>query len=111
VEATETAKRRAKKWIESQDPVGGTNIHDALEAGFRMATGGGGSEPVVDTLFFLTDGRPTAGKVQDADAILEEVKEWNRTARLTIHCVGVGDHDQAFMEALARIGGGEYRKR
>jgi Mg-chelatase subunit ChlD len=110
VESTETNKRRVRKWIEDQEPLGGTNIHDALEAGFGIAMRVTG-EPVVDTIFFLTDGRPTAGKIQDPERILEAVADWNRTARLTIHCVGVGDHDAEFMQQLAKIGGGEYRRR
>ncbi len=110
VEATETNKRRVQKWIEGQEPLGGTNIHDALEAGFGLAMRATG-EPVVDTIFFLTDGRPTAGKVQDPEQILAAVADWNRTARVTIHCVGVGDHDADFMQKLAKLGGGEYRKR
>lgn len=110
VEATETNKRRVKKWIESQEPVGGTNIHDALEQGFGIAMRATG-KPVVDTVFFLTDGRPTAGKIQDAERILEAVADWNQTARVTIHCIGVGDHDADFMQKLAKIGGGEYRRR
>jgi hypothetical protein len=65
----------------------------------------------VDTILFMTDGRPTAGKIQKPDQILEQVRAWNRTAKLKIHCVGVGEHDEAFLQALAEIGGGEYVKR
>ena len=43
--------------------------------------------------------------------ILEAVADWNRAARVTIHCIGVGSHDAEFMQRLAKIGGGEYRKR
>jgi hypothetical protein len=110
IDASEANKRRVRKWVEEQPPQGGTNIHDALELGFRMAQRTTG-RPDVDTIFFLTDGKPTAGTIQEPDRILEEVRGWNRTANVTIHCVGIGDHDEAFMRKLAEIGHGRYVKR
>jgi Mg-chelatase subunit ChlD len=110
VESTETTRRQAARWGSEQPPTGGTNIHDALEAAFAMALRVTG-RPEVDTILFMTDGRPTAGKVQDPARILEEVRLWNRAARLKIHCVGVGEHDEAFLQALAEIGNGQYVKR
>ena len=110
VEATQTHKRRVSEWVEDQEPLGETNIHDALEQGFGIAMRATG-EPVVDTVFFLTDGRPTAGKIQDPERILEAVADWNRTARVIVHCVGVGDHHEVFMQTLARVCGGEYVRR
>jgi predicted nucleic acid-binding Zn-ribbon protein len=111
-EASNSTRRRAKKWINDQAPQGGTNIHDALEAGFGMALRATG-EPLLDTIYFLTDGKPTAGKIQDAAKILEEVEQWNRTARLTIHVVGLrGDPkhppDEVFLQALANLGKGKF---
>jgi hypothetical protein len=113
VEASEATKNLAKGWVEPRPPTGGTNLHDALEAGFAIATRTTGS-PEIDTIFFLTDGRPTAGKIQDPKLILEQVREWNRTANLKIHVVGVGppeDIDEPFLQELARIGEGQYVNR
>jgi hypothetical protein len=109
-EVTEASKKQAIRWAVEQAPVGGTNIHDALEAGFRMAHRVTG-RPDVDTIMFMTDGRPTAGKLQDPKAILDRVRDWSRTASVTIHCVGVGEHDADFLAELAKIGNGEYVKR
>ncbi len=110
VVATEDLRRRAKEWIEARAPLGGTNIHDALEAAFRVALQATG-EPLVDTVYFLTDGTPTAGKIQDPKRILEEVAEWNRAAHLTLHCVAVGEADVEFLKELARLGNGQFIQR
>ena len=108
VQATERNKKQLKKWVEAQSPVGGTNLSDSLYHGFSIASRGTG-RPMLDTLFFLTDGKPTAGRVQDLKQIIENFREWNKTAKLTIHTIGVGiGHDVEFMKALARIGDGRY---
>jgi hypothetical protein len=112
--ASPVETQRAKAFVAELAPSGGTNIHDALEAAFRMAgwAADGREYPsLVDTVFFLTDGHPTAGKVQDPDRILETVREWNRTARITIHTIGMGDHDPVFLQRLAAESGGQYVKR
>ncbi|MGE0191925.1 MAG: VWA domain-containing protein [Planctomycetota bacterium] len=107
-EATEPTKDQLEKWVKATSVVGGTNIHDALEAGFGVAQQSTG-RPIIDTIFFLTDGRPTAGKIQDGAAILAQVREWNAVAQLRIHAIGIGaEHDVDFMKELARIGDGEY---
>lgn len=112
VVARDKTKKMLAKWVEEQPPLGGTNIFDALERGFLMAVFGmsDGKRPIYDTIFFLTDGKPTAGKLTDPEKILEVVRAWNQRAKLTIHCVGIGkDHDADFLRALAKIGDGEYR--
>jgi hypothetical protein len=110
VEGTEANRRRAREWVEAQPPLGGTNIHDALETGFRIAQRTTG-RPDVDTIFFMTDGKPTAGKLQEPETILASVAEWIEAAQIRIHCVGVGEHDEDFMRRLAALGGGTYVKR
>jgi hypothetical protein len=111
VVASEKTKKMLEKWVEGQQPLGGTNIFDALERGFTVAAFGvtGKEPPPIDTIFFLADGKPTAGRIQDPQKILEIIREWNKTAQLTIHAIGIGaDHDVEFMKELARIGDGRY---
>ncbi|MDA1193853.1 MAG: VWA domain-containing protein [Planctomycetota bacterium] len=111
VDASERNKKMLKEWVEAQKPMGGTNIHDALEMGFRIAYRVTGA-PDLDTIFFLTDGKPTAGKIREPLQILDVMRAWNEQAHLTIHTIGIGDdHDEAFLEALAKIGDGTYLKR
>ena len=107
-EATEAKKRSFARWLDGRTPIGGTNIFDSLELGFAVAHNVTG-RPIVDTVYFLTDGRPTAGKVQDPKMILKRIRKWNKTTQMRIHAVGIGDeHDKEFMRELANIGGGEY---
>jgi len=111
--ANETAKRKLARWVGEMEPTGLTNIHDALEAGFRLILRTTGRPPF-DTIFFLTDGKPTGGKITDPALILDEVRDWNSVANITIHVIGIGrgeDVDQAFLQKLAEIGNGKYIQR
>ena len=113
VTVSESTKKKCERWINSVPPAGLTNIHDALELAFRLVFRTTG-EPDFDTIFFLTDGKPTAGKVQQADQILARVKEWVQVSQTQIHVVGIGgdsDIDEAFLTELAKIGRGDYARR
>jgi hypothetical protein len=124
----EMTKADAKTRKEAQDYVaaiqigGGTNTYDALEAAFGLGDMGKGkkkeSDPTgdarVDTIVFLSDGKPTQGRTTDPDAIRTAVKEWNRARRIAIHTVAFGaikkegqdGADPQFMKALADDTGG-----
>jgi Mg-chelatase subunit ChlD len=106
VEASESSRRQAVEWAQAMQPEGGTNIHDALEAAYALARSQG-----ADTIMFMTDGRPTAGRVQELPRILDQVRIWQRTTNVRLHCVGVGEHDETFLRDLAAIGDGQYAKR
>jgi Mg-chelatase subunit ChlD len=108
--ASEDTRRKAAKWVEEAEHIGGTNIHDALESAFMLALRATG-EPIVDTVFFVTDGTPTAGKLQDPKAILDQAREWNRQANLTLHCIALGEADHEFLQELAKIGNGTFLRR
>ncbi len=113
VHANDTTKKKLSRWINEIKPVGLTNIHDALEAGFRLILRGTGT-PDFDTIFFLTDGKPTGGKVTDPERILEAVRDWNSVANARIHVIGIGhgkDVDELFLQKLAEIGRGKYVQR
>ncbi|HVG94950.1 MAG TPA: vWA domain-containing protein, partial [Planctomycetota bacterium] len=61
---------------------------------------------------FMTDGTPTAGKVLKRDDILAAVRGWNRTAKITIHSIAVGDAcDVEFLKKLADENRGDFVKR
>jgi hypothetical protein len=115
--ASKATVERARKFVMDLEPTGATNIFDALETAFRVsgvatATTTGKDVASVDTIFFMTDGKPTAGKQMDPDRILDAVTDWNHSARLTIHAIGLGDEcDLKFLEALAIQNGGQFVKR
>jgi hypothetical protein len=82
-------------------PLGqGTNIFDALEFAF--------ADPKVDTIYLLTDGQPSAGRLRTGSEIREEVQRWNRTRQIVIHCVSLG-LDSDLLKNLARDSGGAYK--
>ena len=115
VEGERSSADKAKRFAVETEAAGGTNIHDALEMAFKAAnTAADGKSYLAayDTFFFMTDGTPTAGKLQKPDEILAAVREWNRTAKVVIHCVGVGDAaDADFLGKLAAENGGVFVKR
>ena len=80
--------------------VGSTNIFDTIERAF--------ADPDVDTIYLLTDGDPSVGRVKDVDGIAEEVRRWNRTRQLVIHCIGIGI-DSPLLKRLAAENGGSYK--
>jgi len=78
----------------------GTNIFESLEKAFE--------DRQVDTIYLLTDGTPTSGRVTVPEEILEEVRRWNRTRQIVIHCIGLGI-DSDLLKRLAAENGGTYR--
>ncbi len=111
----------ALAFIDRLRPQSGTNIYGALMAAFALAeraaagrrtqSGPLAEADLVDTLFFLTDGQPTAGRVRATALILREIADRNRVLRIRINAVGVGDHDRAFLKQLAADSGGTYAAR
>jgi hypothetical protein len=94
-----------------------TNIYEAMKLAFTI-TGRGSYDKhygvEFDTIFLLTDGKPTLQGVGDDDPmkIIEGVRQWNPLQRVVIHTIAMGesgiDHD--FMQKLASENRGEYRK-
>ena len=81
-------------------PMGGsTNIYDALELAF--------ADERVDTIYLLTDGEPSSGKVVDPTEIRSRIGRLNRTRKVVIHTVSVGRKSR-FLRLLAEENGGLY---
>jgi Mg-chelatase subunit ChlD len=110
-------KKAARKFVDGLEPNGGTNIFDALLESLDLAAGVGkkkkkakpGADPVADTIFFLTDGQPSAGRITDAKQILEEITKRNELLGVKIHTVGVSREQNAgFLLNLAKRNHGQY---
>lgn len=95
-------RKKLERMLESQRPMGGTNIYDGLEFALRMKD--------VDTIFLLSDGAPGQGKFVSTPDILRAVRRENQTRRIMIHCVAVGMQSQLLRE-LAAENGGRYVQR
>ena len=79
-----------------------TNIYDSLALALE--------DRRVDTIFLLSDGKPTAGSgpfSRPAD-ILREIGARNRVRGARIHCISFGK-ETAFLERLAKQNGGVHR--
>lgn len=100
VECTEETFAEAREFVEELGAFGGTNVHGGLEAAFQ--------DPEVDTIFFLSDGEPSVGKVVDPARIREAVQEWNLNRGVVIHTISIGDRFP-LLEWLAQDSQGTYR--
>jgi Mg-chelatase subunit ChlD len=90
---------------------GKTNTYGALMAGLDIAAPGETDkdyEVEVDTIFFLSDGRPTHGELVDVDDILTKVNEANELRKVVIHTIALGEFQKSFMERLAKENGGVF---
>jgi len=91
---------RAHAWVDEVKLELQTNTYDSLEQAFQIAGRGTVDRqyPVVaDTVFFLSDGAPTAKRVgkkglgrDKVPEILAAVQRWNPLRRVVIHTIGLG---------------------
>ena len=65
-------------------------------------------ESPLDTVYFLSDGRPSVGKIIDVNEILREVRKYNEVYRIVIHAIAIGDFQKAFLKNLAEENGGAF---
>lgn len=113
---TAAVKERARKWIDNDLNLDkGTNIYAGMRAAFEIAGLGSkdtGYTSEIDTIFFMTDGQPTVGEVQDPLELRRLIREWNRLSRIRIHCIGVGkDLNIPLLYGIAEDAGGQFQHR
>ena len=134
VPANVVNKSSAQSWIERLESIGGASKQDLADVGLGVAANieGGKTnsygalmralgveadpsrrkkddyEIEVDTIFFLSDGRPSHGRYTVPEDILREVREVNALRRVVIHTIGIGDIHVQLMERLASQNGGTF---
>jgi Mg-chelatase subunit ChlD len=112
VKLDDITRRGIIAWVKTLRAHGKTNIYDAVEMVLLEARGRRGRPSkamIVDTVMLLTDGQPTAGKVQASDLICSEVARLNEQTRIVIHTVGIGpDHDARLLKRLSAESQGVY---
>ena len=130
VPANITNKESAKSWARGLKPIGGasdqelasvglggnlaegkTNTFKALMYSFgidpeqprRAATTAASAvaKSRLDTVYFLSDGRPSVGKLIDTEEIRKAVREENQIHRIVIHTIAIGEFQKEFLNALA----------
>lgn len=79
--ATSKNISNARRWVRAQKPLLGTNTYGALKACFE--------DPDMDTIFLLSDGHPSEGRITDPQLILGAVRGWNRMRGVRIHGIAL----------------------
>lgn len=117
VDASSETRRSAEEFVTKMAVGGGTNSHDAFDRAFALADKikgkkrleDGSGDAKVDTIIFLSDGKPSVGRITAPDALRAQIRDWNKTRRITIHSVAFGkDADLEFMKGLAGDSGGTF---
>lgn len=138
VPANVLGKSSARDWVMRLEPIGGPSAEDLARAGLvgaanleggktntlgaltaaleSDASGGRGGRGgraddymvAVDTVFFLSDGKPTTGRFVDPDDILREVRKINELRRVVVHTIALGQFQKTFMKRLAKENGGVF---
>lgn len=90
-----------------------TNYVDALRLLLDEKQGEpptGSFEDTPDTVFFLTDGKPTVGDIVEPEVLLSWFAERNRFARMHFHVITFGSQetDDRFLRRLAEENGGKF---
>ena len=92
--------------------AGKTNTYGALSLALGIDDGGRRSKKdylgEVDTIFFLSDGRPTHGKYIEPKEIGERITEANLLRKIVLHTIAIGNFDKQFMKGLAGKNGGVF---
>ena len=129
-DANVLVKYAAKEWIKRLHAIGGssneglsltglvnssgvdkgrTNAFDALRVALGVrdlrTADADYAKAEADTIFFLSDGRPTAGTYVDPADILREIRKLNELRKVVIHTIGIGEFDADFMKRLAAENG------
>ena len=99
VAASKGSKGKAHGYVDDLRPDGGTNVYAALRAAFE--------DDKIDTIYLVSDGEPTLGKVTDIQALQAEVKRWNSVRNIVIHCIAIGQPHQLLRD-LAEEHHGKY---
>ncbi|MGE4602529.1 MAG: hypothetical protein AAEJ65_06465, partial [Planctomycetota bacterium] len=80
VEMGDAIRHDAMDHVRGLTPRGMTNIYDTLMSAL--------DDPEVNTIYFLSDGAPTMGKIMDTEGILEQVRARNAERKVKIHTIG-----------------------
>jgi HEAT repeat protein len=94
VPATEANKKKALAWVQMRlMPRGGTNTYDALMRSLS-------DNPLVDTVFFLSDGLPSRGIYELPEEILIKLRYANRFRKVIFNTVALAIGRPSIEKAL-----------
>ncbi|NUP97464.1 MAG: HEAT repeat domain-containing protein [Planctomycetaceae bacterium] len=132
VKANVVNKSAAVDWVRKLAALGGASKEDLAQAGLTasanleagktntygalstaLGAAGRGTkdknyECAIDTIFFLSDGRPTVGEYVDPQDVAREIREVNKLRKVVIHTIAIGEFQKDFMKLLADQNGGIF---
>ena len=101
LEMNRSNRQKALRFVRDQYAIGGTALYPALELAFQ--------DPLVDTVYLLSDGAPTVGELTDIEEIRAEVARWNAARHVKVHGVSMGQ-DSTLLQWLCQDTGGTYKR-
>ncbi len=102
VRATEKNRELATIWVKRIAMGRGTNSYEALIRAFA-------ADGNAEAIFFLSDGKPSKGRITDPAQILREVRLLNFFRRVSIYTFGFVGQGEQFMRNLAATNNGEFK--
>jgi hypothetical protein len=106
--ASANNKTEAVAWVQMRPLGSQTASYNALEAAFGFDA---------EAIYFLTDGQPAGGTIDNPIQIIEVLSRLNHTRRLTINSIGIDvgipgpvNPFDLFLAGLAARNYGEYRR-
>jgi hypothetical protein len=130
-------KASALRWTEKLAPIGGSEAQELAAAGLSgsanleagktntfkallypfgidpetpppAGTEKGALKNELDTVFFLSDGRPSTGKLVDTVEILKVIRRYNESFKIVFHTIAIGEFEKNFLRGLAEANGGTF---
>ena len=113
VEMSDNNKAALLHYVYETAPGGSTNLFGALELALAMGERGVYDkyyQTAYDSVFLLSDGAPSSGKIIEPDAIRAEVAKINKLRRIRINTIVFGDESNnlTFMRKLAEENKGRF---
>jgi HEAT repeat protein len=95
--ADQKRKEQATDFLDGLKPLGWGCFYEAILEALAI--------PEVDTIYFLSDGKPSRGRYVTSQGLFDRLRRINRFRRVMIHTVLVGEKgtDERFMKDLATL--------
>lgn len=102
VQMDDEVRLQAIEFVTQLNPRGMTNVYDTLVSALE--------DIEVNTIYFLSDGAPTMGKITEPQGILDRIRELNSERKVKIHTIGfhLDPGAAALMRKLAEENHGDF---
>lgn len=113
VELEPATRERARAFLDSLTPVGGTNVYAAIgHVRSLIQKPDGRLRPgAMDSVYWISDGLPSSGMVRDPGRLVRRFARVARLSRVQFHTIYTGPPKgpgRAFLQQIARVGSGRF---